>query len=158
MISLIATGLVVSLVTIVMIELVFLLSVKRSKLQGKYLALFRDRNQEEIILSNTTFRFKWEDTDNRWIGSAKTYDIEFEDIVVAEYDYKFNILTLQGKGILTAYKNYDSRIVDEKDTQEQMTTYSTFQIMLSFEEKENIIDTLGSKGVTVVYHNKEGVV
>ena len=101
------------------------------------------RNGEYLIISDNGVKLGYhyiEDTENN--DSIDVYQIPKENINAVIYNPEYHFVTIIGEARLISYDDIQRNIINEKNSQRKFYSNSPFEILLAFEEEEEIVKLL----------------
>lgn len=111
----------------------------------KYGSPYNEMEKESIIISDVGIQFSYCDTENRYANSRDVYQIYSENINDVRYDSEYNIVTIIGVGELIVYDDILIRRINHAKSQRKFYSDSEYSFMLSFDNKDEIVEMLRSK-------------
>lgn len=115
------------------------------KAREKYGSPYIEMEKETIIISDQCVKFIYCDKENIYVDSRDVYTIKNENINAVNYNAEFNIVTIIGKGELISYDNILTKKIVPEKSQRKFYSNSPYCFMLSFDNKDEILEMLKSK-------------
>ena len=101
------------------------------------------RNREYLIISDNEVKLGYhylEDTENN--DSIDVYQIPRENMNAVIYNPEYHFVRIIGEARLISYDDIQRTIINEKNSQRKFYSNSPFEIMLAFDEDEEIVRLL----------------
>ena len=101
------------------------------------------RNREYLIISDNEVKLGYhylEDTENN--DSIDVYQIPRENMNAVIYNPEYHFVRIIGEARLISYDDIQRTIINEKNSQRKFYSNSPFEIMLAFDEEEEIVKLL----------------
>ena len=117
--------------------------VIKISVDSKYGHPYSVRNREYLIISDNEVKLGYHyivDTENN--DSIDVYQIPRENMNAVIYNQEYHIVKIIGEAKLIAYENIERTIINEKNSQRKFYSNSPYEIMLAFEEEEEIVKLL----------------
>lgn len=101
--------------------------------------------KEFLGIDDQVLRFGYNNTQNPYTQSMDVYEIPLVNINRVTYDPKYCMLTIFGRGSLTAYDDYSAGVINQANSQRIFLDNSPYSFILACREKEEIVRLLKSK-------------
>lgn len=117
----------------------------RNGAKHKYGAPYGDMSKEFLCVDEDGMEFGYYPANCRYTTGMDVYHISFSELNRIRFDAELGILTVVGKGRLTAYDDYAAGAVNEEKSGRQFHSYSEFSFMLPLKEQEGFLKLLEAK-------------
>ncbi len=116
------------------------------KLSGdnKYGGSYIVEDREFLIISEERVKAGYHEKNSELPDSWGVYEISKENMNAVIYDSENHIIIFIGEGKLTLYDDMQRKIINEKRSQRKFYENSPYEIMLAFDEEEEIVKLLKS--------------
>ena len=114
------------------------------KLNGdnKYGGSYIVEDREFLIISDEGVKAGYHEKNSELPDSWGVYEISKENMNAVIYDSENHIIIFIGEGKLTLYDDMQRKIINEKRSQRKFYENSPYEIMLAFDEEEEIVKLL----------------
>ena len=114
------------------------------KLSGdnKYGESYIVEDREFLIISDEGVKAGYHEKNSELPDSWGVYEISKENMNAVIYDSENHIIIFIGEGKLTLYDDMQRKIINEKRSQRKFYENSPYEIMLAFNEEEEIVKLL----------------
>ena len=103
---------------------------------------FNEMEREYILISDEGVQFSYHDTEDENDDNMTVYEIKTENLNAVVYNQEYHIITMIGVAKQTAYDDMQKKIIDEERSQRRFYSNSPYEIMLAFNEEEEIVKLL----------------
>ena len=103
---------------------------------------FNEMEREYLIISDEGVQFGYHDTEHENDDNITVYEIKTENLNAVIYNQECHIITMIGVAKQTAYDDMQKKIVDEERSDRRFYSNSPYEIMLAFDEEEEIVSLL----------------
>ena len=103
---------------------------------------FNEMEREYILISDEGVQFSYHDTEDENDDNMTVYEIKTENLNAVIYNQEYHIITMIGVAKQTAYDDMQKKIIDEERSQRRFYSNSPYEIMLAFDEEEEIVKLL----------------
>ena len=100
------------------------------------------REREYIQISDEGVKFGYHNNTIDNYNNMSIYEIQRENLNAVIYNQEYHIITIIGVAKLTAYDDIQKKIIDEERSQRRFYNDSPYEIMLGFQEEEEIVKLL----------------
>lgn len=111
----------------------------------RYGSPYGDMTKEFLGFDEDGLEFGYHHVSCPYSTGMDVYSISFADLNRVRFDSELCVLTIVGKGRLTAYDDYMGGVVNEEKSGRKFYSNSEFSFMLPFEEREEIVKLLRTK-------------
>lgn len=111
----------------------------------RYGSPYGDMTKEFLGFDEDGLEFGYHHVSCPYSAGMDVYSISFADLNRVRFDSELCVLTIVGKGRLTAYDDYMGGVVNEEKGGRKFYSNSEFSFMLPFEEREEIVKLLRTK-------------
>ncbi len=105
-------------------------------------SLFSEIKREYLLISNKGIQFGYHDTEYENNDNMSIYEIQSENLNAIIYDQEYHIITIIGEAKQTSYDDMQRKIINEEGSQRKFYSNSPYEIMLAFNEEEEIVKLL----------------
>ena len=103
---------------------------------------FNEMKREYLLISDEGVQFSYHDTEDENDDNMTVYEIKTENLNAVIYNQEYHIITMIGVAKQTAYDDMQKKIIDEERSQRRFYSNSPYEIMLAFNEEEEIVKLL----------------
>ena len=103
---------------------------------------FNEMKREYLLISDEGVQFSYHDTEDENDDNMTVYEIKTENLNAVVYNQEYHIITMIGVAKQTAYDDMQKKIIDEERSQRRFYSNSPYEIMLAFDEEEEIVKLL----------------
>ena len=111
----------------------------------RYGSPYGDMTKEFLGFDEDGLEFGYHHVSCPYSTGMDVYSISVADLNRVRFDSELCVLTIVGKGRLTAYDDYMGGVVNEEKSGRKFYSNSEFSFMLPFEEREEIVKLLQTK-------------
>lgn len=117
-------------------------SIKR-KAFHEYSFPFGNIERECLKFYEDGIEYLYHNASSRFPESMDVYRIALENINAVNYDNEMHIITIIGEAELLAYDDYAEKRLNHQKSQRKFYSNSSYQIIVSFEEVQQIVELAG---------------
>ena len=108
--------------------------------------------RENILISENEVKLIYHNLENENSNSIDLYEIPKENINAVIYNKEYHFVEILGEARLISYDDIEMTIINEKNSQRKFYHDSPFEIMLAFDEEEEIVSLL--KGMAKTFREE----